>query len=199
MMSAFAHRGLRTLVLVDSVNLYVSCKTTLHGAPDHEKLLLLARAGNPLFRAIVYSVRHTEVDEKMDRWVEAVKTRGWEVREKVMKHRLDGTAKADWDVEICMDAWRMLDQYDMLVLVTGDGDFADLVLRIGKEHGKVVRAISVERHTARELIAAVDEFVPFTKDMLLEMRDRVAGDAEADRSLGDAYRADEQTEEGGTT
>lgn len=186
MTSMYAHRGYRTLVLVDNVNLYVSCKTAFHGTPDHEKLLLLARAGNPLYRARVYGVRHS--DEKMDRWTEAIRATGFEVLEKPVIHRSDGTSKADWDVEICMDAWRMLDQYDMLVLVTGDGDFADLVRRCRKELGKVVRAIGVERSTAQVLIDEVDEFIPFTRDMLLENRNRTVDAVGDDVSLGDAFR-----------
>ena len=186
MMSIYAHRGYRTLVLVDNVNLYVSCKTAFQGTPDHEKLLLLARAGNPLYRARVYGVRHS--DEKMDRWTETIRAKGFEVLEKSVIHRADGTSKADWDVEICIDAWRMLDQYDMLVLVTGDGDFADLARRCSKELGKIARAIGVERSTAQVLIDAVDEFIPFTQDMLLENRNRTADEAGNGISLGAAFR-----------
>lgn len=184
-MSKFGGRGLKTLVLADNVNLYVSCKTTLRGAPDHEKLLLMARAGNPLFRAIAYSVRHS--DRKMDHWIKTIVAKGWEVREKDVICRHDGTTKADWDVDICMDAWRMLNQYDMLVLITGDGDFEGLVRRI-QEHGKIVRAIAVPKHTAQSLIDAVDEFIPFTEDMLLLDNSSSTAEDVDEQSLGEAFR-----------
>lgn len=196
MKSAFSHRGLRTLVLVDNVNLYVSCKIAFRGTPDHEKLLLLAREGNPLYRAIAYGVRHS--DEKMDRWIEVIKSKGFEVREKDVIHRRDGSSKADWDVEICMDAWRMVDQVDMLVIVSGDGDFAELANRY-RELGKIVRAIGVERNTAQALRDAVDEFTPFTEDMLLEGRERATEEVGEGQSLGEAFRTAGITskEEGG--
>ena len=186
MMSSYAHRGLRTLVLVDNVNLHVSCKTSMGGTPDHEKLLLFARAGNPLFRAILFVVRHSE--DKMDHWIETIKSKSkeWEVREKRVLKRVDGSSKADWDVDICMAAWRMIDQYDMLVIISGDGDFAGLAKRV-KECGKIVRAIGVPQHTAQALIEAVDEFTPFTEDMLLESSQAVEPDT--NESLGDAFRA----------
>lgn len=187
MISKYERRGLRTLVLVDNVNLHVSCKTSLNGTPDHEKLLLLARAGNPLFRAILFVVRHSE--DRMDRWIDVIQRKGWEIREKSVLHRVDGSSKADWDIEICMAAWRMLNQYDILVLVSGDGDFVDFVRRL-QECGKIVRVIAIPQHTAQMLSDTADEFTPFTSDMLLERRGAPTAEVDAgEQSLGAAFRA----------
>ena len=40
---------------------------------------------------------------------------------------MDGSKKADWDVGIAVDAIRIGEILDVVVLVSGDGDFVELV------------------------------------------------------------------------
>jgi len=154
----FARRGFRTGVFVDNVNLYVACRDEFGRTPDHARILKTALADNILYRAIAYGVR---LNGGVERWRAALEKYGYEVRDKRPHY-----GKADWDVEIVVDVWRMIEHLDMVVIVSGDGDFTSLIYRC-HELGKVVRVIGVDGRTSGLLVRACDEFVPITEDMLL--------------------------------
>lgn len=157
----FVHRGFRVGVFVDNVNLFVACRDKFGRIPNHSVILKTAVADNQLFRAIAYGVW---LNSGIERWRKALEKFGYEVREKPVCN-----GKADWDTEIIIDVWRMIEHLDMVVIVSGDGDFAELVKRC-RELGKVVRVIGVDGLTSHKLIEACDEFVPVTEDMLLEKK-----------------------------
>ena len=56
---------------------------------------------------------------------------GFEVRSKDLQVFYGGSKKGDWDVGIAMDVMRLAPKLDTIVLVSGDGDFSDLL-----EHAK---------------------------------------------------------------
>lgn len=167
-MSRFAYGAIRTPyrvgVFVDSLNIFCSCRDKWDRVISHGDLLRVALAGHRLYRAIVYGIRFSP---KMSQWIKAVERYGFEVKEKDPICRTDGTVKADWDTDIIIDIWRMLEHIDVVVLVSGDGDFCTLVQRC-QELGKIVRVIGVEDTASARLIGLADEFVPITEAMLLE-------------------------------
>jgi uncharacterized LabA/DUF88 family protein len=153
---------LRVGVFLDNVNLYLQCKDRYGVSPDHAKLLEKAVDGNHLSRAIAYGVR---AGPKMDGWRAALERLGYEVREKEPSN-----GKADWDTDLAMDVWRMIDRLDVVVLMTGDGDFVPVVNRC-HELGRLVRVMSVGGSTSNALIEACDEFVPVTVEDLLTRKE----------------------------
>jgi uncharacterized LabA/DUF88 family protein len=155
--SRFAHRGYNVGVFVDNVNLYVGCHDKFGRGPNHALLLKEAVADNILYRAIAYGVKQGNTD----RWRAALERFGFEVQEKEPRN-----GKANWDVDLVVDVWRLIGKLDMVVIVSGDGDFVALVNRC-RELGKVVRVISVVDNTSNELIEAADEFVPVGESLLL--------------------------------
>jgi uncharacterized LabA/DUF88 family protein len=66
--------------------------------------------------------------------------------------------KANFDVEIAVDALLLLADYSTLVLFSGDSDFAYLV-QVLRSRGKHVVVISTKNHVSRELIAASHKYV----------------------------------------
>src|SRR5581483_12341055 len=58
---------------------------------------------------------------------EALEKAGLELRMKDLQIYAGGMKKADWDVGMAVDAIRMSEFLDVIVLVTGDGDFIPLV------------------------------------------------------------------------
>lgn len=62
----------------------------------------------------------------------------------------DGFFKGNMDVELAIDAIRMMSQYDTFVLFSGDSDFHSLLVYL-KEHGKNVVVISHPGFVAEEL------------------------------------------------
>jgi len=61
---------------------------------------------------------------------------------------------------------RSLHDLDVIVLGTGDGDFVELV-RWLREEGVQVHVAGVNGHTAGELIAAADGWIPLGDDALM--------------------------------
>lgn len=168
----FTFRGYRVGVFVDNVNLYLQCKNRYGASANHELLLEKAVAGNHLHRAIAYGVRFGDA---MDRWRQALEQLGYEIRE---KEPVNG--KADWDLAMVVDVWRMIDRLDMVVIVSGDGDFVPLIERC-HELGKLVRVMGVEGYTSRALIDACDEFVPVTEADILRKESHGAADGGAEK------------------
>ena len=160
--SIYANRGLRVGFFIDSMNIRLGCHEKFSGNPNLKKLLDVAVDGNRLVRAVVYAVR---MGVGMDTWIGVLKGMGYDVREKEIK-RIAGKGKADWDVGICMDIVRMLDMIDVVVLASGDGDFAPLV-RYCQERGRIVRVIGTPTSTARVMRELPDEFFEINQDMIL--------------------------------
>ena len=169
--SCYERRGFRVGVFLDSGNIHASVRHAFPGKePDHGKLLKEAVADNDLKRAIAYCVN---MGKGFDGWKRALARYGFEFREKDYQRFADGSGKGDVDMEIAMDVWRYIDTLDMVVLLTGDGDFTALVKRC-HDFGKIVRVIGVPTTTSHLLVAAADEFVAIDETMV---RARPAGSA----------------------
>ena len=69
-----------------------------------------------------------------------------------------GLKKADWDVGIVIDAVRVANSVDVIVLASGDGDFIPLVEYL-KNQGKRVEVIAFGKSTSSILKEAADEFI----------------------------------------
>lgn len=65
----------------------------------------------------------------------------------------DGTfiLKANLDVEIAMDTFKNINQFDTFVLLSGDSDFAVLLDRLKAEHKRVV-VMSTKGFVSKELL-----------------------------------------------
>lgn len=165
----------RVAIFLDVQNLYYSARDTFNRKVDFEKILDKVVAGRILIRAIAYLVKLHGVDQKG--FIHTLKQIGYQVREKEPKifKRYDEsgmlwtTVKADWDMGIAMDAISMADKVDVAVLVSGDGDFKDLV-RYLQTRGVKVEVAAFKQTAARELIEACDEFIDlssFGEDIFL--------------------------------
>lgn len=171
-------RDLRVGIFVDSVNIGICAMNAFNRKIDYKKLLNYALEDNYLFRAMVYAVRF---GEKMDGWVRALEGMGYEVFIKDLTTYADGHKKADWDTGIAVDVFRMLDQFDVLVLVSGDGDFLPLV-QLARSRGKIVHVIGVENSTNRRLKSreegGADKFKAITQDILMpaEQKKHIVGE-----------------------
>ena len=71
--------------------------------------------------------------------------------------------KADWDVGMAVDASRISSTLDVVILVTGDGDFVPLVEYLKWGLGKHVEAAAFIKTTSSRLIDVADTFVDISK------------------------------------
>jgi uncharacterized LabA/DUF88 family protein len=90
---------------------------------------------------------------------EALEKAGFELRMKDLQIFAGGMKKGDWDVGIAVDAIRMMPTLDVIILVTGDGDFVPLVNYLKWGGGCVVEVASFRRSASSKIVEAADEFI----------------------------------------
>lgn len=154
----------RVGIFVDVQNMFYSAKHLRNAKLNFNKLMEKALQGRQLIRAICYCVNNQDNDQTS--FFEMLASNGYEVRMKELRTRNDGSAKADWDMGIAIDAVSLADKLDIIVLVSGDGDFIDLVHHL-KHKGVSVELISFERSTNEDLIESVDHYIPIEEDLLI--------------------------------
>ena len=146
----------RVEVLIDVQNLYYSAKNLYHAKVNFQEVLKQAVAGRKFIRAFGYVVR-TKTGEETP-FFDALSKIGIETRVRDLQEFYGGAKKADWDVGIVIDAIRTAPGVDVIVLVSGDGDFIPLVEYL-KNFGKRVEVAAFGRTTSGKLKEAADEFV----------------------------------------
>jgi len=67
-----------------------------------------------------------------------------------------GAKKGDWDAGMVVDVIKMAAKLDVVVLVSGDGDFVPLVEYL-QAHGILVEVLGFRETTSSRLIESVDD------------------------------------------
>jgi uncharacterized LabA/DUF88 family protein len=101
----------------------------------------------------------TENTPGEESFFEALRKTGFDLRVKDLQIYPDGTKKGDWDVGVAVDAMRMAKSLDVIVLVTGDGDFVPLVEYLKLGIGKEVEVAAFSRTASGKLREATDNFI----------------------------------------
>jgi len=150
------HKEQRVGVFIDVQNLYYSAKNLYHCKVNFGEILKTAVAGRKLVRAFAYVVRTKSGEEKP--FFEALEKFGIETRVRDLQEYPGGLKKADWDVGITIDAVRISPSIDTIVLVSGDGDFMQLVEYL-ENQGKRVEIIAFGRTASSKIKEAADDFL----------------------------------------
>lgn len=169
------HKEQRVGIFIDIQNLYHSAKNLYHGRVNYQELVKHLVQGRKLIRITAYVVKSEGVVDSSGREVnpeptngkpsgeasffEALQEAGMELRLKDLQVYAGGMKKADWDVGMAVDAIRMAPSLDVVVLVTGDGDFVPLVEYLKWGLGKQVEVAAFGRSTSSKLREATDYFV----------------------------------------
>ncbi|TNE75308.1 MAG: NYN domain-containing protein [Gammaproteobacteria bacterium] len=154
----------KVLLLVDVQNVYYTARQTYGRNFDYNAFWARATADRQVVKAFAYATDRG--DQKQREFQNILRAIGFEVKLKNFIQRADGSAKGDWDVGITIDALEYADEADVVVLVSGDGDFDLLVNRL-VEKGKVVEVYGVPKLTAAALVNAASEFIPIDDNLLL--------------------------------
>lgn len=149
-------------VLIDVQNMYHSAKNLYHARVNFREILRTAEAGRRLVRAIAYVVTTETGEEKA--FLEALGKVGIEIRTKELQIFPGGMKKADWDVGMAVDAIKLTNLCDAIVLVTGDGDFVPLLEYLKSAWGGQVEVIAFGKSTSAKLKEATDDFIDIGKD-----------------------------------
>lgn len=151
----------RVGVFIDVQNLYYTARHLYNAKVNFAKVLKETVGDRQLIRAIAYVIRASIPEEQP--FFDALTHVGFEVKSKDMQIFPGGAKKGDWDVGIAMDIIRMAPKLDVVILVSGDGDYVDMVDYV-KNQGHRVEAAAFGRSTSSKLIAAVDEFLDLDID-----------------------------------
>ncbi|MFA6475586.1 MAG: NYN domain-containing protein [Patescibacteria group bacterium] len=150
----------RVGVFVDVQNMYYSAKALYGAKVDFGKVLELAVVERTLIRAFAYVIK---ADNKLEQpFFESLQKRGLEIKAKELQVFFGGNKKGDWDVGIAMDIMRMASKLDVVVLVSGDGDFADLLKHV-KSLGCRAEVIAFGQSSSSLLRAEAERFVDLSE------------------------------------
>ncbi len=155
-MRAAKHKSQRVAVFIDVQNLYHSAKNLFGARVNFKEALKEAVAGRELVRVFAYVVRSEEAPGEAA-FFEALEHLGIDLRLKDLQIYPGGMKKADWDVGMAVDAIRLASSVDVIVLMTGDGDFMPLVEYL-KGHGKQVEVVTFGKSASSKLREEVDNF-----------------------------------------
>ena len=155
------HKEQRVGLFVDVQNMYYSAKNLYNAKVNFQEILRSAIGRRKLVRAIAYVIKADIKEEK--NFFEALEKIGYEVKAKDLQTFIGGAKKGDWDVGIAMDTIRMAPKLDTMVLVSGDGDFRDLVEYL-KASGCRVEVMAFKKTASSRLIDAADDFVDLDRD-----------------------------------
>lgn len=151
----------RVGVFIDVQNMYYSAKNLYNAKVNFGNILETAVGNRKLIRAIAYVVKTKTGEEKV--FFEALEKLGLETREKELMI-YDGAKKADWDVGICIDSIALADRLDVIVIISGDGDFIPLVQYLKMNKGCRVESMAFRETTSTKLVETVDNFIDLSQD-----------------------------------
>lgn len=155
------HKDQKIAVFVDVQNMYYSAKNLFQSKVDFGKVLESSIKQRKLIRAFAYVIKADVGLE--NEFFNALENLGFEVRVKELQVFLGGAKKGDWDVGLCMDVVRMIDKIDVLVLVSGDGDYYDL-LEYAKSRGVRTEVISFGQTSSSKLTDFSDYFLDMSEN-----------------------------------
>lgn len=146
----------RVGVFVDVQNMYYSARHIYDSKVDFGKILTEAVADRRLIRAMAYVIKADIAEESS--FFEALNKQGYEVRMKDLQVFYGGVKKGDWDVGIAMDVIRLAPKLDVIVLVAGDGDYAEMVKYV-KALGCKAEVIAFMESSSIHLREVADDFI----------------------------------------
>ncbi|MDA3840607.1 MAG: NYN domain-containing protein [Patescibacteria group bacterium] len=156
------HKDQRVGVLVDVSNMYHSAKNLYKKRVNFKEVLKAAVADRKLIRAIAYVVR-TEQGEETP-FFEALDKQGFEVNMKDLQIFAGGAKKGDWDVGITVDAIKLAQNLDVIILITGDGDYIPLVDYLKSTTGCLVEVMAFRQTASGKLVEISDDFIDLSDD-----------------------------------
>ncbi len=152
-------------IFVDVQNIYYTCRQAFSRNFDYNKFWAQVTGNREVVSAFAYATERG--DEKQAQFQNILRAIGFTVLLKPMLKRLDGSAKADWDVGIALDVYEAAPHCDTVILASGDGDFTILLERIKQRFNTRSEVYGVTQLTANALITTASKFVPIENNLLL--------------------------------
>ncbi len=160
-MAVIKQKSQRVGVFIDVQNMYYSAKNLYNCRVNFGNIVEDAVADRQLVRAIAYVVRAGVPEEQS--FFDALTKLGIETKEREVQVFLGGAKKADWDVGMVVDAIRLSPKLDVVVLVSGDGDFIPLVEYL-QNMGVQTEVMAFRETSSSKLVEEVDDYTDLSRD-----------------------------------
>ncbi len=152
-------------IFVDVQNIYYTTRDTYSRSFDYRAFWQVLSQQGFIVHAHAYAIDRGDVQQQ--KFQNALRHIGFNVHLKPYINRSDGTSKGDWDVGIAIDVMEIAPKVDKVVLLSGDGDFDLLLLKIKQVHSVKTHVYGVRQLTAKSLIDASDNFTEITQNHLI--------------------------------
>ena len=171
----------RVALFIDGANLYATSKA-LGFDIDYKRLLSLFRQKSQLVRALYYTALAEDQEYSSIRpLIDWLDYNGYSMVTKPTKEFTDASGrrkvKGNMDIELAVDAMRLSDTLDHVVLFSGDGDFRSLIAAL-QQKGKRASVVSTLQTqppmVADELRRQADQFIDLADLENLICRDQSA-------------------------
>jgi uncharacterized LabA/DUF88 family protein len=162
---------MRCAVFIDGNNLFHSARQ-LGFEVDYSRLLAELTERHELLRAFFY----TGVDENADRqkgFLHWMRRNGFKVVQKSVRTDRDGSRRARLEVEIATDMLAYADVVDLVILVSGDEDFAYPIQALAQK-GVRVEVAGFRSAMANRVMDAADRYIEL--DALIDRFRKENGD-----------------------
>ena len=146
----------RVGIFVDVQNMYYSAKNLYNKKVNFGRIMEIGADGRELVRAIAYVIK-ADVEQESN-FFDALHKQGYEVKAKDLQIFFGGAKKGDWDVGIAMDVMRTAGKLDVVVLVSGDGDFKDLLEHV-KSLGCRAEVMAFQKTASKRITEEADRYV----------------------------------------
>lgn len=156
------HKEQRVGVFVDVANMYHSAKNMYGARVNFKEVLKAAVAGRKLIRANAYVVKSPSQEEQ--HFLEALSKQGFDLKVKDLQVYASGVKKADWDVGLTIDAVKMANSLDAVIIVSGDGDYLPLISYLKENKGCLVEVMAFGETASGKLKEAADDFIDLSKN-----------------------------------
>jgi len=151
----------RVGVFIDVQNMYYSARNLFQKKVNFPMIVEKTVGDQKLIRALAYTVATQSGEETA--FFEALEKNGIDVVAKDLIEYDSGVKKGNWDVGLAIDVVRMVDILDVVVIVSGDGDFAPLGDYV-RGRGRLFHVASFRESTSSELLDVAEIYTNLSED-----------------------------------
>ena len=142
--------------------MYYSARNLYNSKVNFAYILNQAVKGRSLIRAIAYVIK-ADIKEEQN-FFDALSSIGYEVKSKDLQTFIGGAKKGDWDIGIAMDSIELAPKLDTIVIVSGDGDFLELIKHLKYALGCRIEVMAFGRSCSSKTKEEADNFTDMDKD-----------------------------------
>jgi uncharacterized LabA/DUF88 family protein len=155
----------KVAIFADVQNIYYTTRQSYRRHFNYAAFWAQATTNRDVVAAFAYAI--DKGDCKQQGFQQILRNIGFEVKLKPYIQRSDGSAKGDWDVGITLDVIDYAGKVDVIVLLSGDGDFDLLLDKARDVYGVTTEVYGVPALTAPSLINSASRFIAIDDKLLL--------------------------------